>query len=382
MKFKRITYIICTLLLLLLPLTACTNQPEIIETPTQVHKAVATDFRGVWLNCYELSDMLSEGDEDVFRAKVENMLSVCKSQSINTVFLQVRPFADSVYPSEIFPFSDYALSDSGNKPDFDVLSVFIELAEKAGIDVHAWINPYRISYKTSLSELKKDSIAFKEDYKDSVVCTDAGIYLNPCYDKSRSLVLSGVREILENYNVKGIHIDDYFYPLTEEKFDKSQYDEYCKQGGKLTFAQWRRENVNSLVSSIYSLVHSYGDDLVFSISPAGDIDKNLSSYYADVKLWLRESGYADIIIPQVYFGFEHEKMPFEQVAYEWLMLTRAEDVDIWCGLAAYKRGTTDEFAGTGSEEWKEDSNIIERQKAYVDNSAYSGYVLYSYKYIS
>ncbi len=382
MKFKRITYIICTLLLLLLPLTACTNQPEIIETPTQVHKAVATDFRGVWLNCYELSDMLSEGDEDVFRAKVENMLSVCKSQSINTVFLQVRPFADSVYPSEIFPFSDYALSDSGNKPDFDVLSVFIELAEKAGIDVHAWINPYRISYKTSLSELKKDSIAFKEDYKDSVVCTDAGIYLNPCYDKSRSLVLSGVREILENYNVKGIHIDDYFYPLTEEKFDKPQYDEYFKQGGKLTFAQWRRENVNSLVSSIYSLVHSYGDDLVFSISPAGDIDKNLSSYYADVKLWLRETGYADVIIPQVYFGFEHEKMPFEQVAEKWIGLTRVEGVDIWCGLAAYKRGTTDEFAGTGSEEWKEDSNIIERQKAYVDNSAYSGYVLYSYKYIS
>ena len=75
-------------------------------------------------------------------------------------------------------------------------------------------------------------------------------------------------------------------------------------------------------------------------------------------------------------------MPFEQVAYEWLRLTRADDVDIWCGLAVYKCGTTDEFAGTGSEEWKEDSDVIERQKAYVDNSAYSGYVLYSYKYIS
>ena len=382
MNFNKITYIIYTLLVLLLPLTACTKQSEVIETPEQVLEKVETKFRGVWLSCYELSDMLSDGNEDFFRAEVEKMLTVCNSQSINTVFLQVRPFADSVYPSEIFPFSDYAMSASGKNPDFDILSVFIEMAERYDIGVHAWINPYRISYNTSLSELKKDSIAFNEDYKDSVVCTDVGIYLNPCYDKSRSLVLSGVREILENYNVKGIHIDDYFYPLTEEKFDKPQYDEYCKQGGKLTFAQWRRENVNSLVSSIYSLVHSYGDDLVFSISPAGDIDKNLSSYYADVKLWLRESGYADIIIPQVYYGFEHEKMPFEQVAYEWLMLTRADDVDIWCGLAAYKLGTTDEFAGAGSEEWKEDSNIIERQKAYVDNSAYSGYVLYSYKYIS
>ena len=218
-------------------------------------------------------------------------------------------------------------------------------------------------------------------YKNSVICTDVGIYLNPCSADSRSLVLSGIREILENYNVSGIHIDDYFYPLTEEPFDKPQYSEYCKQGGKLDYAQWCRENVNSLVSSIYSLVHSYGNDLVFSISPAGDIDKNYSSYYADTELWLREKGYADVIIPQIYFGFEHTAMPFETVAYNWLMIERAEGVSIWCGLAAYKQGTTDEFAGNGSREWVNNSDVIERQIKYVDSSAFSGYVLFSYENI-
>jgi len=382
MKNQKLNCIILLLFISLLTLTSCTEKPPIIENPTQVYKAVPTDFRGVWLSCYELSDMLSDGSEDAFRSEVEKMLADCKNQNINTVFLQVRPFADSVYPSDIFPLSDYVLSAGGKKPDFDILSVFTELAEKSGIGIHAWINPYRISYKTSLSELKKDSIAFVDDYKDSVVCTDVGIYLNPCNDKSRSLVLSGVREILENYNVSGIHIDDYFYPLTDEKFDMPQYNDYCDKGGKLSFAQWRRENVNSLVSSIYSLVHSYGDELIFSISPAGDIDKNLSSYYADVKLWLSENGYADVIIPQIYFGFENEKMPFETVAYNWLSLERAEGISIWCGLAAYKRGTEDEFAGAGSNEWIENSDVIERQKAYVDSSAYSGYVLYSYQYIN
>lgn len=382
MKINKIACIICVFVLLSLSLSACTKKTETSEQQVQLYQTVETEYKGVWLSCYELNGMLSDGSEDAFRAEVENMLSVCKNQDINTVFLQVRPFADSVYPSEIFPVSDYVLSSSGKKPNFDVLSVFIELAQQAEIDVHAWINPYRISYKTSLSDLKKDSIAFKEAYKDSVVCTDAGIYLNPCSAASRSLVLSGVREILENYNVKGIHIDDYFYPLTEDKFDMHDYNDYCNKGGKLSFAQWRRENVNSLVSSIYSLVHSYGDDKIFSISPAGDINKNLTSHYADVKLWLSENGYADVIIPQVYYGFEHEKMPFEQVADNWLGLARADGVKIWCGLAAYKNGTTDEFAGDGSNEWINNSDVIERQKSYVDNSAYSGYVLYSYSYIN
>ncbi len=381
MDFKKIICIIAVFPVLFLSLSSCKRAPDVTEPPAEALKAAETVFRGVWLSCYELSDMLSDGNENAFRSEVEQVLTECKNQNINVIFLQVRPFADSVYPSEIFPVSEYVLSSSGKMPDFDVLSVFIELAEEASIEVHAWINPYRISYKKDLSQLDENSIALDEAYKNSVVCTDAGIYLNPCSTESCSLVLSGIREILENYNVCGIHIDDYFYPLTEEKFDKPQYDEYCTQGGKLSFAQWRRENVNSLVSSIYSLVHSYGDDLVFSISPAGDIEKNYSSHYADVELWLSETGYADVIIPQIYFGFEHTTMPFETVAYNWLSLKRADDVSIWCGLAAYKNGIVDEYAGDGGQEWINNSDIIERQIKYADNSAFSGYVLFSYQNI-
>ncbi len=381
MKFKKAINLIILLMLLGFILSACEKSCNVNETATETQTTVKTKVKGVWLTCYELKSMLEDSSEDAFRAEVEQMLGVCKKQGINTVIMQVRPFADSVYPSEIFPLSDYVLSSTGRAPDFDVLKVFIHLAGEADIDIHAWVNPYRISYKTKLSQLDKDSVALNGEYEKAVVCTDAGIYLNPCMDESRMLVLEGIREILKNYNVSGIHIDDYFYPLTDESFDKPQYTDYCKQGGKLELSQWRRENVNSLVSSIYSLVHSYGDDIVFSISPAGDIEKNYSTYYADVKLWMREKGYADIIIPQVYYGFEHEKMPFEKTAGKWLESERAEGVDMLCGLAAYKQGVADELAGSGSNEWINSSDVIERQKKYADNSLYSGYVLFSYNNI-
>lgn len=381
MDFKKTVYIICTVIIFCVLLTACEKNSHITEPTTDKQITVKKEVRGVWLTCYDLKDMLVDGSEAAFRAEIEKMLSECKKQQINTVFIQVRPFADSVYPSAIFPLSDYVLSSNGRKPEFDILSVFIELADNAGIEVHAWINPYRVSYKTEISELDKDCTAFCEKYKSAVVSTQAGIYLNPCLDESRRLVLEGIREILENYSVSGIHIDDYFYPLTDESFDKTQYTDYCKQGGTLELAQWRRENVNSLVSSIYYLVHSYGEDIVFSISPAGDIEKNYSAYYADVKLWMREKGYADIIIPQIYYGFEHEKMPFEKTAEKWLEIERARGVEILCGLAAYKQGTEDELAGKGIDEWVNSGEVIERQKEYVDNSLYGGYVLFSYKYI-
>ncbi len=381
MDFKKIFCFVFILTFLMFMLSACGTPSDVPEPSNEHRQNEITEIRGVWLTCYELKSMLAEGTESDFIAETEKMLGECKKQEINTVFMQVRPFADSVYPSDIFPLSDYVMSAEGEAPDFDVLSVFTQLADKADIDVHAWINPYRVSYKTQISELDKDCIAFKDKYKEAVVCTDVGVYLDPCLDESRESVLSGVREILEKYSVSGIHIDDYFYPLTDESFDKKHYSDYLERGGTLELAQWRRENVNLLVSSIYSLVHSYGDDLIFSISPAGDIEKNYLSYYADVKLWLREKGYADIIIPQIYYGFEHEKMPFIKTADDWLALERTEGVDILCGLAVYKKGIEDELAGTGSKEWINNSDVIIRQKNYVNNSEYGGYVLFSYKNI-
>lgn len=370
MRYKRIFIILFCFLFVFL--SACNESQNYSEMNEPIIKGDLA-VRGVWLTCYELSAMLKSGKKSDFIQNVNKMLDECDAKDLNTVFIHVRPFSDSVYPSEIFPLSEYILSSSGKKPQFDVLDVFISLAKERNYSVHAWINPYRISYASELD----NSIINNKSVKDAVIQTSTGFFLDPSSDVTRKLILDGAREVLDNYEVDGIHIDDYFYPTTDKSFDEKSYKSYCSAGGNLDLKQWRTENVNALVASLYSLVHQYKDK-VFSISPAADIDKNINEYYADVKLWMRSEGFADIIIPQIYFGFKNEKMPFEKVAAEWGNLKRNDSVSIYCGLALYKQGEEDEFAGSGKNEWITDKDIIERQKEYIRTEGFTGYVLFSY----
>lgn len=370
MRFKRtIIFLLCCILVLL---SACDKSQNNEEINEPLIKSELT-LRGVWLTCYELSAMLKSGKETDFIKNVNTMLDKCDAKDLNTIFVHVRPFGDSVYPSAIFPLSKYVLSSSGNKPQFDVLETLITLAKKRDFSVHAWINPYRISYSGELD----NSIVNNKSVKEAIIQTSTGFFLDPSSDVTRKLILDGAREVLDNYEVDGIHIDDYFYPTTDKSFDDISYKSYCSAGGNLDLKQWRTQNVNALVASLYSLVHQYKDK-VFSISPAADIDKNLNEYYADVKLWMRSEGFADIIIPQIYFGFKNEKMPFEKVADEWGALKRNDSVRLICGLALYKYGKEDEFAGNGKNEWLTDKDIIVRQKEYIRTKGFCGYVLFSY----
>ncbi len=365
---KIFALIICIALLL----SSCSAEKEKEQTTQQNSPVQLSQLqvKAMWVSCYELQAMLIKGTKEYFEAEINEMLSLCDAQKINTLFVHIRPFCDAMYPSELFGWSEYALSSAGKAPDFDPLKILITMAQTYNIKVHAWINPYRISYD-------KDFQRSKEIQDFSFVC-DQGIYLDPSDIRSQKLVLDGVREIMQNYDVDGIHIDDYFYPQTKDNFDEEQYKAYCESGGKLSKSNWRRENVNSLVSSLYSLVHSFDQAAIFSISPAADFDKNRNEYYADVELWLSREGYADWIIPQIYFGFEHETKPFEKTAGEWLGQCTQSKVKLICGLASYKCGKKDEAAGKGENEWKEYDDIISRQIEFVTKAGYYGYALFSY----
>lgn len=368
MKKKLLPLILCIALLF----TACSGGEQQSKTePEAQPQAAEPAVCAVWLSCYELKPMFAQPGEEAFAQQVQAVVDNCMSNGINTLFLQVRPFCDALYPSDIFPWSEYALDEDGNAPEYDPLQIFIALAHEKGIAVHAWINPYRVSYD-------KDFVPNEAFADFSVVC-DSGVFIDPSRLESQRTVLDGVREILENYDVDGIHIDDYFYPVKDKEFDSVEYEKYCEDGGRLSLAEWRRGNVNSLVSAMYSLVHSLKADAVFSISPAADISKNKNNYYADVKLWCEQTGYADWIIPQIYFGFEHEKMPFEKVAADWAKLAEGTDVKLICGLAAYKQGQEDVAAGVGADEWVENEKLLAEQIEYVCSLAcWYGYSLFSY----
>ena len=138
--------------------------------------------------------------------------------------------------------------------------------------------------------------------------------------------------------------------------------------------------MNNLLSLSYSTVKSFGKEKIFSVSPSGDIDKNYSELYADVALWCK-GGFCDMIIPQLYYGFQNETKPFQKVLVRWLALCKGSDVKLSVGLALYKVGKEDEFAGKGKDEWFSDDTVIERQKAFSEEKGAFGTVYFSASFL-
>ena len=372
---KKILLVIMSLLLL----CSCAkiNSDEATkEEPTPEYALTKEDSDdeviGVWLPIYELSG--KSKTESQFKERAKEIIENCELLSVTDIFIQVRANCDSIYPSKFFPPSFYF--SSNGKLNFDALKIFLSAAHKKNIRVHAWINPYRLS-----SDFFKENTTPEILKKADIIVAGNGKYLDPASQRVNKLVLSGIREILENYEVDGIHIDDYFYPATDEKIDENEYNEYLKSGGSLALEDFRRNTVSFLVSSIFSLVKSYGENKIFSVSPCADIDKNISTLYADVKLWCSQGGYADWIIPQIYFGFENSSMPFDKCLEKWKKLAENSSVRLLTGLAVYKAGQEDKYAGSGKNEWLESNDIIAREVEYLRKNEISGFVLFSYNYV-
>ncbi len=367
-------------LLVIFLFSSCVYLPE-----KQEDKSVENQrFVGVWFTYKEIEDLCNGvKSEEELKSNINLIFKTLKTYKVNNLFLHVRAFDDCFYSSSIYNLSDYCKNDN-DKLNFDILRCFIDVAEEHKISIHAWLNPYRIRNDNQTDKIPLTSFAGKilaENSEDErIITTENSIYYNPAYPEVQNYVLKGIREILENYEVSGIHIDDYFYPTTDEEIDKNIYNNYIKNGGELNLADFRRNAVNSLVSSIYSLVKSYDDNLLVSVSPSADIEKNYNNSYADVKLWAENDGYADILIPQLYYGFNHSTMPFNDLLNEWVTLQN-ENTKIVIGLAVYKTGNEDIYAQEGRNEWIEDDNIIAEQIEYINNANAFGWSYFSASYL-
>lgn len=362
-----------SVLLILIFLSGCTAPP--VEQKTT--RVLPESVRGVWLFYRELS-MADEkgGTAESFTEKISSIFDNCVSLGINTVFFHVRPFADSFCKSSQFPTSEYLTGEQGGEISYDPLEIAVSAAHEMGISLHAWINPFRISFSDDASRLADSNPAKKliESGSDRVCRIGGGFYFNPSCAENHKLIIDGVREIVKNYNVDGVHIDDYFYPDTAKSIDKAQYEKYLSGGGKLSLSDWRIQWVNLFVSSLYSAVKAEDESLVVSVSPAGNIDNNYNKLYADVKRWGSVGGYCDWLIPQIYFGYKNSVQPFKKCAEKWRKITTNENVKLIVGLAAYKT-----LSGE-SDEWKED-DIIVRQRQTVQDCGYDGFALFSYSSI-
>ncbi len=335
-------------------------------------------FIFTWLNYMEIAVTDTLKEKFAYESHIARLFENMKKINVTDCFVQVRPFADAMYESNFYPVSEYA-----ERADFDVFGVITDTAKDYDIAVHAWINPYRIKNDIGRKELTSDSFLLKYYENGEIILTDRGAYFNPACLSVQRLIIGGAKELMENYDIKGIHIDDYFYPPDVYSADKAQFDFYKKSGGKLGCEDWRRENVNALVKSLYLTVKSFGEDKIFSISPAGNIVKSENELYADVSRWCSEKGYCDIILPQIYFGFENESLPFEKCLSQWKEICKSGKVRLVPALALYKVGKTDEFAGdSGEDEWQENSDILKRQIELIKKGGCGGFALYSASYIN
>ena len=364
--------------------TTAANPTKPPATAAYVPVPPTTPMRAVWLSYFELPK--TEGlDEAGFRALAESMMKNIADAGLNTVFLHVRAFSDAIYPSTLFPWSNYILG-TGEAPAYDPLTVLLNAAHKYKLSCHAWFNPFRAANDPNPAAMAPTNPArvWLEDEdkrNDSYVYRySGGIYLNPAAQPAQRLILEGVREIVAKYPVDGIHIDDYFYPVTTADIDRVQYETYCEKAeNPLPLAQWRRDTVSAFVFSMNKAAKSKNPNMLFSVSPAGNVSANYNELYADVALWASKPGYADLLIPQLYFGYEHDTLPFDKALAQWTALTEQSRIPLVIGLAAYKVGKTDKYAGSGSNEWIAQEGVLPRQtKQVLTTPQASGFALFSY----
>ncbi len=344
---------------------------EKMETPTNPYTPLNyEDMKAMWLSQFDMNSVYcssgSQRDEATYRKYLDKILDNVVANGFNTVIVQVRPNADSMYPSEYYPMSKYVVGSYGLKAKYDPFAIMIEEAHERELSVQAWINPMRAMSKTEIASVSKD-FPIKQWYSDAetkgkyvVVHTNNNCYLNPAYKDVRDLIINGAKEILENYDVDGLHMDDYFYPTTEGTFDSAAYNEYKKNGGTKTLQKFRMEQLNELVSGLYSMVKSVNPDIIFGISPAGN-DNNVRRDGADIDTWCANPGYIDYICPQVYFGLEHGSYDFVKVCNTWQKLIKVDGIKLIIGMTLGKaKSKEDNYAGSGKNEWKEHDDILKR----------------------
>ncbi|MGL4485174.1 MAG: glycoside hydrolase family 10 protein [Anaerovoracaceae bacterium] len=301
-----------------------------------------TEVRGLWVSFTDFKSLgLYNASESTFRANTKKIISRGKYYGINTIYYHCRIYNDATYLSDTFKFSSTMAS---KKPSYDPLTIFIEEAHKQGIELHAWLNPYRKS--------------------------STGAILDPKLDSTNNTILKSVDEVMA-YDIDGVHFDDYFY-----------------RGYSSTSATTKRANVNKMIRLVYDKVHSKKDNLgndmlIFGISPAGNYE-NCMSAGADVKTWLSadraKTPYIDYLAPQIYWtdkwGSAGKYKMFTERANRFKSL-QTNGVPLYIGLAIYRCG----LSYSDDKGWKS-FTVLRTQVKSARAKGYTGYILFTARFLN
>ncbi len=314
------------------------------------------EMRGVWIATVSNINFPSKTglSEKQLKKELDSIVETTLESGLNAIFFQAMPCSDALYDSETYPYSEFVSGKQGKAPsgDFDPLEYITEKAHEAGLELHAWMNPFRVTQSPSkeLEDLCESHPAVLDNTL-VVRYSDGKYYYNPGIPKVREMISNEAAYIAEKYKVDGIHIDDYFYPYPVEGGifdDGAAFEEY---GGEMSLEDWRRNNVNLTVKAIHDAVKEKAPECEFGVSPFGiyanstsdtpvkGSDTNgleaYSALYCDAVTWAKE-GYVDYLAPQVYWTFSTSAAPFDTVAKWWNAILDGTDVKLYIGHALYK----------------------------------------------
>lgn len=310
--------------------------------------AAATEFRGAWVATVHNLDWPSKPGLSVATQKAElrAILDKAAELKLTAILLQVRPASDALYESAHEPWSQFLTGRQGVAPGYDPLRFAVAEAHARGLELHAWVNPFRAA-SNATTPLAASHVA--KQHPEWVRRYGAQLWVDPGEPEAREYVLGVVQDLVRRYDIDGLHIDDYFYPYPRpggaDFPDESSWQRYGAKSG-LSHDDWRRENINDFVRSLYQRVKATKPRVRVGISPFGiwrpgvpaTIEAQLDAYgqlFADSRKWLQE-GWCDYMAPQLYWGIEPSKQSFP-VLLEWWR-AQSGGVPVWPGIATDRIG--------------------------------------------
>lgn len=365
-------------------LLACTDSPNLPNRPTTTFDSnddsglvvVSHDreLRGVWLatvwniNWPSSSSLTrTQGQEELIA-----LLDVAQDSGLNAIFFQVRPESDAMYPSELDPWSRYLTGSQGTDPGWDPLQFLLDEGHARGLEIHAWMNPYRAKASSSSTAASNHQSVVNSAYAYPYGST---LWLDPGAPPVQDHLEAVIADLVTRYDVDGVHFDDYFYPYPDgNPFPDSAT--YAAYGDGMSLEDWRRDNVNQMVERVADTVAEIDPSVRFGISPFGiyrpgqpEGITGLDQYaelYADPVLWKSE-GWVDYLAPQLYWPTTQSKQAFEPLLDWWAALPQ-DGRATYVGHALYQ---LDSSSSWSIEELREQVRLTQsRRDTHVYGSIY------------
>lgn len=334
-------------------------------TPPPV--STVDEVRGAWISTvFNLDWPSPKSTSEQQKAEYIALLDSLQEVGINTVYVQVRPAGDALYPSELVPWSKVLTGIQGADPGYDPVAFMVEETHKRNMEFHAWFNPFRANTDVLTASLDPSHVALA--HPDWIVNTGKQLYINPGIPDARQHIIDTIMEVVDHYDIDGVHLDDYFYPSNTAFKDDAAYRLY-NDGSYTNISDWRRANINDFVASLGQSIHESKPGVEFGISPFGvwrnaSVDKTGSdtkagvtaydSMYADVRAWI-QNGWIDYVAPQIYWSMSNSTVDYDKLVDWWVNEVKGTGVDLLIGHAPYKLGTSE----VG---WQSASEIINQLK--------------------